>query len=431
MNRQILRIAIPSIVSNITVPLLGLVDLWISGHLGATAFIGAIAIGSMMFNMLYWLCGFLRMSTGGFTAQAYGRHDFATAHRVLRRTLTVSLVIALCFIVLQEPLLRLSLRLMNATPAVSPFVTTYFRILIYGAPAVLANYVLTGWFIGMQNAKVPMVASLTQNVVNIAVSLLLTQVWHCQLAGVAAGTLVAQWSGIAVYAIALFRLRHRFSSDTSSAPADSGDEGLSWGRFFRVNRDIFLRTLCLVAVNVATTAAGALQGDLTLAVNALLLQFYTLFSYIIDGFAYAGEALGGRYYGAGDARSFRILTRRLFLFGGALTLAYSLVYVIGGTPFLRLLTNEESVVRAATSYLPYACLIPLASFAGFLYDGLYIGTTATRQMLVTVLAAAVTFFLLRYTLLPCMGNDGLWLAFLAFLCMRGVMQTFLYKSIRP
>lgn len=431
MNKQILRIAIPSIISNITVPLLGLVDLWISGHLGATQFIGAIAIGSMIFNMLYWLCGFLRMSTGGFTAQAYGRNDFAAAFVVLRRTLKVALLIALAFVVLQQPLLKISLGLMNATEDICPLTTSYFQILIYGAPAILSNYVLTGWFLGMQNAKVPMTASIVQNVVNIVVSLMLTQVAHWQIVGVAIGTLVAQWAGTLVFAFALFRYRRKMRTAVAERQSRTSDTAIGWAQFFRVNRDIFLRTLCLVAVNVAMTAAGAAQGDLLLAVNALLLQFYTLFSYIIDGFAYAGEAIGGKYYGANDTRSFTRLTRLIFIYGAALTAAYSLVYIVGGTPFLSLLTNDEAVVQAATSYLPYACLIPLVSFAGFLHDGLYIGTTATRQMLLTVFAAALTFFLLRFTLVPRMGNNGLWLAFLAFLFMRGFVQTLMYRTILP
>ncbi len=438
MNRQILRIAIPSIVSNVTVPLLGLVDLWISGHLGAMRYIGAIAVGSMVFNMLYWLCGFLRMSSGGFTAQAVGRCDAAAALAVLRRSLTTALLLSLAFIVLQRPLLAAALSLMQASDAVRPLVGQYFHILIYGAPAMLGSFVLAGWFLGLQDARVPMVASIMQNVVNILASLLLTQVLNWQVAGVAAGTLVAQWAGLAIYLLALRRrVKHLHAAfprqQAAAAPpqVQREEQRLSWAHFLRVNRDIFLRTLCLVAVNVAITATGAAQGDLLLAANALLLQFFTLFSYVVDGFAYAGEALGGRFYGAGDERNFRALTRRLFLIGCAVVAAYTVAYVWGGSAFLGLLTDDATVAHAAEAYLPYACLIPAVGLAGFLYDGLYIGATASRQMLLSALAAAVVFFLLRHVLLPPLGNAGLWLALLAFLATRGAAQALMYRTILP
>lgn len=438
MNRQILRIAIPSIVSNVTVPLLGLVDLWISGHLGAVRYIGAIAVGSMIFNMLYWLCGFLRMSTGGFTAQAVGRRDARSARFVLRRSLTVALLLSLAFIALQRPLFTAALGIMQPSEAVQPLVAQYFRILIYGAPAMLGSFVLAGWFLGLQDAKVPMFASIMQNVVNILASLLLTQALGWQVAGVAAGTLVAQWAGLGIYLLALWRrLKHLPAAsslnqgDTSPRQTQSAEQPLSWGHFLRVNRDIFLRTLCLVAVNVAITATGAAQGDLVLAANALLLQFFTLYSYVVDGFAYAGEALGGRYHGASDDYGFRLLTRRLFRIGCAVVAAYTVAYLWGGPAFLRLLTDDASVARAAQAYLPYACLIPAVGLAGFLYDGLYIGATASRQMLLSALAAAATFFLLRQALLPSLGNAGLWLALLAFLATRGIAQALMYRSILP
>lgn len=438
MNRQILRIAIPSIVSNVTVPLLGLVDLWISGHLGAVRYIGAIAVGSMVFNMLYWLCGFLRMSSGGFTAQAVGRHDAAAALAVLRRSLTTALLLSLAFIVLQRPLLAVALSLMQASDAVRPLVGQYFHILIYGAPAMLGSFVLAGWFLGLQDARVPMVASIMQNVVNILASLLLTQVLNWQVAGVAAGTLVAQWAGLAIYLLALRRrMKHLHAAfpqqqkEAAPPPVQREEQRLSWAHFLRVNRDIFLRTLCLVAVNVAITATGAAQGDLLLAANALLLQFFTLFSYVVDGFAYAGEALGGRFYGAGDERNFRSLTRRLFLIGCAVVAAYTAAYVWGGSAFLGLLTDDATVAHAAEAYLPYACLIPAVGLAGFLYDGLYIGATASRQMLLSALAAAGVFFLLCHVLLPPLGNAGLWLALLAFLATRGAAQALMYRTILP
>ena len=280
-NKKILQIAIPSIVSNITVPLLGLIDVTIVGHLGSAAYIGAIAVGGMLFNIIYWIFGFLRMGTSGMTSQAYGRHDLNEVTRLLLRSVGVGLFIALILLALQYPIEKVAFTLIDTTDEVAQLSALYFRICIWGAPAVLGLYSFAGWFIGMQNSRFPMYIRYYGN-------LRKRIEWH------------SFFDRQAMY------------------------------RFFKVNRDIFFRTICLVAVTVFFTSAGAAQGEVVLAVNTLLMQLFTLFSYIMDGFAYAGEALAGKYIGAGNRRELHQTVRRLFGWGIGLSLAFTLLYGAGG-----------------------------------------------------------------------------------------------------
>lgn len=419
-DQQILKIALPAIVTNITVPLLGLVDTAIVGHMGAAAYIGAVAVGSMIFNLVYWVFGFLRMGTSGMTAQARGRRDFTEVVRLLARSAFVSLAVALLLIVMQWPLCELMLGLISPTPDVRPLAATYFYIVVWGAPASLGLFTLTGWFIGMQNTRLPMLVSIFQNVVNIAVSLLLVYALGMKIEGVALGTVIAQYAGLLLGIGLLLRYYRRLwtGRNLSLAPRLS-----LFIPFLKVNRDIFLRTLFLVAVNLYFTSAGARQGAVVLAVNTLLMQLYLLFSYVMDGFAYAGEALGGRFWGAGNMAAFHEVVRRLFGWGALMTVLFTLVYVVGGIPFLRLLTDEPLVVEASRDYVWWAYLIPVAGVAAFVWDGIFIGITHTRGMLVSSLVAAVVFFIAVTLLMPLMGNHGLWLSMLLYLLMRGVVQT--------
>ncbi|KJJ87717.1 GntR family transcriptional regulator [Prevotella intermedia ZT] len=431
-NREILNLAIPSIVSNITVPLLGLVDLTIVGHIGNENYISAIAIGSMIFNIMYWILGFLRMGTSGMTSQAYGREDWEDALRVLLRALTIGVGMGLAFIVCQSAIEWGMVRAMNTPESSFPLVRAYFRIAIWGAPAMLGLYGLTGWFIGMQNTKIPMLIAIVQNIINIFASLLFVFAFGWKIEGVAAGTLIAQWSG---FFMALFFVHRGIRNKTFYASVTTAQLSLSlfkstlahveaWQRFFVVNRDIFLRTLCLVAVNLFFTSAGGKQGALMLSVNTLLMTMFTLFSYFMDGFAYAGEALSGKLYGAKDKARFLQMVRRLFFFGGVMVVLFTSVYVFGGLDFLRLLTDEEYVVRASIPYLVWVYFIPLAGVAAFIYDGIFIGMTETKGMLVPSAIAMACFFAFYYVGKPSLGNNALWIAFLLFLSFRGILQFF-------
>ena len=425
-NREILQIALPSIVSNITVPLLGLIDVTIVGHLGAASYIGAIAVGGMLFNIIYWIFGFLRMGTGGMTSQAYGRKDDAETMRLLTRSTGVGMSIALSLILLQYPIERIAFTFIDTTPEIERLASLYFRICIWGAPAVLGLYSFTGWFIGMQNSRYPMFIAITQNVVNILASLVLVYGFDMKIEGVAIGTLVAQYAG---FFMALGLWFHRYQALRPYAQLACLKDKEAMRRFFQVNRDIFFRTLCLVAVTVFFTSAGAAQGEVVLAVNTLLMQLFTLFSYIMDGFAYAGEALAGKHIGAENRIALRQMVRQLFVWGIALSLGFTLLYGIGGEGFLGLLTNEESVIQASTTYFYWVLAIPLAGFAAFLYDGIFIGATATSLMLRAMIVASVAFFAIYFGCREAMGNHALWLAFIAYLILRGVVQGFLGRKI--
>lgn len=424
-DKEILNIALPAIVANITVPLLGLVDVAITGHLGNAAYIAAIAVGSMLFNVIYWVFGFLRMGTSGMTAQAYGRGDSTETMLLLMRGLCVALAVALAVLVLQRPLLALAISVMGVEPSLQPLVRTYFQICVWGAPAMLCLYAFTGWFIGLQNTRITMTVSIVQNIVNIVASLVLVYGLGMKIDGVATGTLIAQWGGLLVAASYAF-LKHRGLLRSLSLRAVTRGEALM--RFFNVNRDIFLRTLFLVAVNLFFVSAGATQGTVVLAVNTMLMQLFTLFSYVMDGFAYAGEALCGKYAGAGDRTGFHATVRRLFVWGAILTTAYTAVYALGGNAFLALLTDDAPVLAAAAQYLPWAVAIPVAGVAAFVWDGVFIGTTSTRAMLLSSAVAGVLFFAVFFAAAPALHNHGLWLAFICYLAARGIVQTFLFKT---
>ena len=426
MNRRILHLAIPSIVSNITVPLLGLVDVTIVGHLGATAYIGAIAVGGLLFNILYWNFGFLRMGTSGLTSQAYGRKDKDAEIRVLVQAVSVGLFSALAMLILQYPIERLAFRLLDTSAEVEQYAVTYFRICILGAPAVLAQYGFTGWFIGMQNSRYPMYIAIVMNVINIVCSSCFVFLFGMKVEGVALGTVVAQYSGVMM---AWWLWFYNYKELRGRITFRGSLQLIAMRRFFAVNRDIFLRTLCLIGVTTFFTSTGARQGDVILAVNTLLMQLFTLFSYIMDGFAYAGEALSGRYVGACNLVQLKRAVKALFGWGVGLSLVFTLLYGIGGENFLGLLTNDTVVIETAGHYFYWVLAIPLAGFAAFLWDGILIGATATRFMLLAMLVASGSFFMIYYCFSGATNNHMLWLAFLVYLALRGVMQTLWSRKV--
>lgn len=420
MNRRILRLAIPSIISNITVPLLGLVDVTIVGHLGSASYIGAIAVGGLLFNILYWNFGFLRMGTSGLTSQAYGRKDADAEVRVLVQAVSVGLFSALAILLLQYPVERLAFYFLDTSAEVEQYAVTYFRVCVWGAPAVLAMYGFKGWFIGMQNSRFPMYIAIAVNIINIVCSLCFVFLLDMKVEGVALGTVVAEWSGL-MMALLLW-LRHYGYLKSRITLRDSLHFS-AMRRFFAVNRDIFFRTVCLIAVTTFFTSTGARQGDVILAVNTLLMQLFTLFSYIMDGFAYAAEALAGRYIGACNLKQLKHAVRNLFGWGVALSLLFTLLYGIGGKDFLGLLTNDRQVIEVAGNYFYWVLAVPLLGFGAFLWDGILIGATATRQMLWAMGVASGAFFTIYYTLSGASDNHVLWLAFLVYLLLRGVMMT--------
>ena len=447
-SSPILKLALPSVVTNITVPLLGLVDTTIVGHMGRAEYIGAIAIGTTIFNMLYWLFAFLRMGTTGIVSQAFGARDQRLVSESLRRSLLWALLIALALIALQTPLLRFSLWLMKPEPELAQYASEYFRVCIWGAPAMLASYSLTGWFIGMQDTRTPMWMAILQNLTNILCTLLFVFVLHLGVRGVALGTVIGIYAGV-------FYATTRLTPLTPSLLARGSDfirtltaplpkrEGMGESpspllpSLGGVGGGLFLRTLCLVAVTVYFTTAGSRLGGLYLDANALLMQFFIVFSYFTDGLANAAEALSGEYVGRRDREGLLRVVRQLFLWGFGLALVFTALYASCGSLFLSLLTNQQAVVQTAHAYLPWVVAIPLVAFCAFVWDGVYIGMTRTTHMFVSMLVSALVFFASWFLLhhftqsqadfrASQFGNHALWFSFLAYLGTRSLMQTVLF-----
>lgn len=427
-NKEILQIAIPSIISNITVPLLGLVDVTITGHLGNVAYIGAIAVGGMLFNMIYWIFGFLRMGTGGMTSQAYGSRNDNECRNILLRSLGISILLATILIMLQTLIVSIAFLFIDTSTEVKTYASEYFHICIWGAPAVLGLYSFTGWFLGMQNSRYPMFIAITQNVINIAASLFFVKEMGMKIEGVAYGTLIAQYAGLMMAIILGLKYTKRYTWNISAVHIFNRK---SMSVFFKVNRDIFFRTLCIVAVTVFFTSSGATYGDTTLAVNTLLMQMFTIFSYIMDGFAYAGEALVGKHVGSRDNRLLRLTVRHLIYWGTGVALFFTLLYIIGGKGFLQLLTDDMNVINNSSQYYYWVLAIPFAGFMAFILDGICIGATATGIMLRSIFVASIAFFSTYYISDSTMGNHSLWMAFIVYLFVRGSVQAILtYRLIQ-
>ncbi|MBQ9362526.1 MAG: MATE family efflux transporter [Bacteroidaceae bacterium] len=425
-NRQILHIALPSIVSNITVPLLGLIDVAITGHIGAAAYIGAIAVGGMLFNIIYWMFAFLRMGTSGMTAQARGRRDFNEVVKLLIRSLGIALGVAFVLLLVSPVVKMLALQIIAPGAEVGNLSGIYFDICIWGAPASLGLFALNGWFIGMQNSKTPMLIAISQNLVNIIASLCLVFGLDMKIEGIAIGTVIAQWSG---FVAALWLLRKHYRRLWQGGWPQGIWNTAAILRFFNVNKDIFLRTLCLIFVHFFFIAAGAKQGDTELAVNTLLMQFFTLYSYFMDGFAFAGEALAGKAIGAKSRLIYHSVVRHLFGWGATMAVLFTLLYCVAGPWFIHLLTDEETVIQTTAEYQTWTLLIPLCGMAAFIWDGIYIGATATRYMLLSMAISMAVFFCLYGLLIPTLANHGLWISFLCYLAMRGVVLTVTRKQI--
>ena len=427
MNRKILRLAIPNIVSNVTIPLLGLVDLALMGHLDSEVFIGAVSLGTVIFNFIYWGFSFLRMGTSGFTAQAYGEKKEAESYHILSRAMLISTAISLVIISLQFPIEWLSFRLINGSQEVEALAREYFRIRIWAAPATLGLYVLNGWFLGMQNARYPMITSIAANVFNIVLSFSFVKLFHLNSAGVALGTVLAQYLGVVIGVYLFFR---SYKSLTQHWNWKAIINPATLKSFFKVNSDIFIRTFCVIFVFTFFTSKSASINDHILAVNSILIQFLLFFAFFIDGFAYAGEALAGRFVGERSHLLFKKVTRSLFYWGSLLALAFSFLYLVANKLILSILTNQQELIQSALDFRWWIVVTPVLSFASFIWDGIYIGATASREMRNSMLGATILIFLPGYFLMqPIIGNHALWVAMLLFMLSRGVFQTFLFPKV--
>lgn len=425
-NKEILAIALPSIVSNITTPLLGLIDTAIVGHLGSPALIGAIAVGAGMFNMLYWIFSFLRVGSSGLTAQAYGRSDHGDTSLQLWRALLVGSLLGVLLWCLRSPLGNLMLLIIQPESDTAALAVDYFRLVVWGAPAVMCNYGIAGWLLGMQDSRTIMWVSVVTNVVNIAVSFSLVYGMGMGLDGVACGTVSAQWAGL-IFGLAMGLHRHHPQAmplrDVLNIP--------KLLQFARINTDVFLRTLCLVAVTMWFTRVGARQSNEILSANAILMQLFLFYSYFTDGFAYAGEALAGKYYGRGDSLMLRRSVMELAWWSAGLAIIFCGIYFFAGEWIMHILTDDEGVRRVARDYIPWIVTVPLAGTTAFMYDGVFVGLTRTRALLGSMVVAAIAFFAVYYFLYPLWHNHALWLAFILYLLLRGLFLYLLYRHHNP
>ncbi len=424
MDRKIFRLALPNIITNVTVPLLGMIDIAVAGRLGSAVYIGAIALGANIFNMIYWNFGFLRMSSSGFASQAYGARNFTEAMNVLIRSLAIGLGVGFLIILLQYPIGKLAFSLIKSGSETVNYVSTYFYIVVWGAPAVLGMYAFKGWFIGMQNARIPMIIAILNNVLNIILSVFFVFGLGMSIDGIALGTALSQIVSFLVAAALWWKYYRRLNKYIRKKTI--------WVKhvireYFRVNGDIFVRTFLLTLVTTFFTFASSGMGETILAVNALLMQFFMLFSYFMDGFAYAGEALTGRYVGAKNAPMLRYMIKRIFFWGLLVSFVAITVYLFFPEIILKLLTNDMYIIEQTKVYIIWTLLIPIAGFAAFLWDGIFIGATASAEMRNAMIISTIVFFSSYFTLTPVWGNNGLWFSFIFYLAVRGITLTFMSR----
>ena len=425
MDKKIFRLALPNIITNITVPLLGMIDIAVAGRLGSAVYIGAIALGANIFNMIYWNFGFLRMSSSGFASQAYGSRNFSESMNVFIRSLAIGLGLGFIIVLLQYPIGEFAFKLIKSGPESVQHVKTYFRIVVWGAPAVLGMYAFKGWYIGMQNARIPMIIAILNNILNIVLSIVFVFVLGMKIEGIALGTVLSQLTSFFVAAIMwqkyYGRLRKYVHKKTTW-------DKLAIRQYFKVNSDIFVRTFLLTLVTTFFTFASSGMGDTILAVNALLMQFFMLFSYFMDGFAYAGEALTGRYIGAQNRFMLQHMIKRIFFWGLMVSLFAIIVYTFFPEPILHLLTNDVAIIDQAKKFMFWTLLIPITGFAAFLWDGIFIGATASAEMRNAMILASIIFFISYFMLTPLWGNNALWFSFIIYLAARGITLTFMAKK---
>ncbi len=403
INKDILKLAVPSILANITVPIVGMVDIAVAGHLDTSAavMIGGIAIGTMLFDLLYGNFGFLRVGTGGLAAQAYGRGDRKECAKIFTRATGIALSCALLLIAIQWVFVKAAFLVVDCTPEVRELASQYFFIRIWAAPATLSLMAFKGWFIGMQDSVSPMVTDLVVNGMNVLMSIVLALGftvggWHYEgmgFSGIAAGTVIAQYSGL-LTAVLLLMLRYRKNTMSALKRSDLKDvfKGSETRRFFVMNADLFVRSLCFIAIYIGFTVISARYGDVLLAVSSIMMKILMIFSYFTDGFAYAGEALTGRYIGAKNGPMVRQTVRWTFAWSMGIAVIFMGIYHFAGVPLLKMMTSDLAVVAAAEAYLPWLLLMPVMGCAAFTWDGIYIGATASKAIRNSMLWAVVGFF---------------------------------------
>lgn len=425
MNREVLRLAIPSILANITVPLVGMVDVAIAGRLGEAALIGGIAVAAMLFDLLYWNMGFLRVGTSGMVAQAYGRKDYADAMRVFVQGLFTSTVIAMLIWVIQFIYVDLAFKFIECSPEVEKLAREYYFIRIWAAPATLSLYVFKGFFIGMQDTVRPMAVDVTINVTNLASSVVFALYAGMGFSGIALGTVVAQYVGMFLsIAFMVVRYRPMFKYINLRGSIDLG----SIKKFFVLNSNLFIRSVGLLFIYTGFTSLSAQYGDVLLAVCTIMMKLMMLFSYFVDGFAYAAEAITGKHIGLGDKLQLYKSVKIIFLWSVGIGIVSTFAYLLAGEQMVRMMTDNAEVIESSRGFLFWLLIMPIVSCAAFTWDGIYIGATASRAIRNSMLYAVAAFYLCYWALNPFIGVQALWVGYMAHLLARTIYLTIIAKK---
>ena len=433
-NKEILRLAIPSILANITIPLVGIVDTAIVGHLSDAAAIGGIAIGTMLFDLLYWNFGFLRVGTSGLTAQAYGRGDRTECRRILLRSLSIAMIAALFILAIQWVFVTAVLAIVPCSAQVASVARDYFFVRIWAAPATLSLFTFKGWFIGMQDTKSPMAVDILVNVVNMAASYYLAVMTPLGVVGVAYGTLVAQYSGL-ILAVAILPARYIDRSVFRNIKRwKEALRGAELRRMLSLNTNLFIRSLCFMVVYVGYTSLASLYGDTELAVSSIMMKLFMFFSFFVDGFAYAGEALVGKAFGESKVESRKSkdinpTVRALFNWALGVGLLFTVLYAFWGDEAFALMTSDTTVLMAAEKYKVWLIGMPLISTLAFMWDGVYIGATAGVQIRNSMILAAVGFVVGYAATFSFVGAQALYIGYFAHLIARAFYLTIQWNKI--
>lgn len=415
MKSQVLSLAGPSIIANITVPLVGLVDLAIAGHYGDATAMGGIAIGTMLFDFLYWNMGFLRIGTGGITAQAFGRKDDCGAIDTFSQGVVTALSAALFCLLIQSLFVEAALKVTGCSPEAAVIARRYFFIRIWAIPATLSLMVFKGWFIGMQNTVFSMIVDIWVNVVNMLLGWTLTFHTSLGIDGVATGTLIAQWSGLALACILTF-VKYR-----NYLVLINLRRSIKWQhirKFFQINGDLFIRSFCLNILYIFFTVFASRYGDVELSVSSVMMKIFLLYSYFLDGFAYAGEALTGRYIGERNREMLHRTIRDVFTWVAVITVVSTAVYILIPRSIISLVTDDPLVRAGCEPYIFWLAILPLFSCVAFTWDGIFIGATASSHLRNSLLIAAVLFFLTYDIGARLIGCQAIYLAYFVHLVFR-------------
>ncbi|MBQ7631782.1 MAG: MATE family efflux transporter [Paludibacteraceae bacterium] len=435
INRNILRLAIPSILANITIPLVGIVDTAIIGHISDAAAIGGIAIGTMLFDLLYWNFGFLRIGTSGLTAQAYGAGRMDECRALLQQGIRISLIAAVGIWLIQWFFVTAILWCVPCSPQAAAVAREYFFIRIWAAPATLILFTMKGWFIGMQDTRRPMVVDITVNGVNMIASYLLAVNAGLGVAGVAYGTLIAQYTGLVLAAILFYTRYSAFSFQKSAFSFQKSAFSIQLSDYFRFNANLVVRSLCFMIIYVGYTWLASRYGDTELAVSSILMKLFMFFSFFVDGFAYAGEALVGKAFGEAKAAvsiqhsAFSDIVRLLFNWAVGVGLLFTAVYALWGKACIGLLTDDRSVLDAAGHYIGWLIAMPIVSTLAFMWDGVYTGATAGKYIRNAMIWAAAAFAVLYVLSFRFVGAQALYIAYFAHLFARVVYLSVNWKKI--